>query len=73
MRLAAQLREPRSGRCLMVTTTEPGLQVYTGNYLNGIRGKGGQTYDQHWGICLETQHFPDSPNQPHFLHGASSG
>ncbi|GGK17440.1 aldose 1-epimerase [Deinococcus malanensis] len=66
MRLAAQLREPRSGRCLMVTTTEPGLQVYTGNYLNGIRGKGGQTYDQHWGICLETQHFPDSPNQPHF-------
>ncbi|MFC4638257.1 aldose epimerase family protein [Deinococcus hohokamensis] len=66
LRLAAQLREPRSGRRLDVLTTQPGIQVYTGNFLGGHRGKGGQSYEQHWGLCLETQHFPDSPNHPEF-------
>ncbi|MFC4425059.1 aldose epimerase family protein [Deinococcus navajonensis] len=66
LRLAAQLREPQSGRRLDVLTTQPGLQVYTGNFLGGHRGKGGQAYEQHWGLCLETQHFPDSPNHPEY-------
>ena len=52
---------------LEVLTTEPGVQLYTGNFLNGTpRGKGGCTYPRRSGFCLETQHFPDSPNQPHF-------
>ena len=46
-------------------TTEPGIQFYSGNFLDGtIRGKGGKTYVQHAGLCLETQHYPDSPNKP---------
>ena len=61
--LAARVYEPRSGRALEVTTTEPGLQLYTGNALDGtLRGKGGHAYGRHAGLCLETQHFPDSPN-----------
>jgi aldose 1-epimerase len=67
LRRAARLEEPRSGRVLELSTTEPGLQLYTGNFLSGaLRGKGGQLYRQGDGVALEPQHFPDSPNQPHF-------
>ena len=66
-RRAAFVREPSSGRTLEVATTEPGVQLYTGNFLDGtIRGKGGVVYPHRGGFCLETQHFPDSPNQPRF-------
>lgn len=64
--LAAVLRDPASGRTLEVLTTEPGVQLYTGNYLAGIKGRAGQSYVKHAGVCLETQHFPDSPNHPAF-------
>jgi aldose 1-epimerase len=65
--LAARVEEPVSGRVMEVWTTEPGIQLYTGNYLDGSEpGKGGRRYPQHAGFCLETQHFPDSPNQPAF-------
>ena len=64
---AARLHDPRSGRTLELTTTEPGLQFYSGNFLDGsIRGKGGHRYVHRAGLCLETQHFPDSPNRPDF-------
>lgn len=64
---AATVYEPTTGRTMEVTTTEPGLQFYTGNFLNGtLKGANGQTYGKHAGFCLETQHFPDSPNQPKF-------
>ena len=64
---AALVVEPRSGRTLEVSTTEPGVQFYTGNFLDGtLKGKGGVTYVRRSGLCLETQHFPDSPNQPSF-------
>jgi len=65
--LAAQLFDPRTGRQVEVLTTQPGVQFYSGNFLDGsIHGKGGKIYKQHYGLCLETQHFPDSPNQPAF-------
>ncbi len=65
--LSARLVEPLSGRALEVYTTRPGLQLYTGNALDGsLRGKGGQRYGRHAGVCLEAQHFPDAPNRPHF-------
>ncbi len=64
--LAAKLLDPQSGRSLEVTTTEPGLQFYTGNFLDGSLVSGDRTFVQYSGICLETQHFPDSPNQPGF-------
>ena len=65
--LAAEVYEPKSGRTLVVSTTEPGLQFYTGNFLDGtITGKEGRVYRQRYGFCLETQHFPDSPNKPNF-------
>lgn len=65
--LAAELHEPTSGRVLAISTTEPGIQFYTGNYLDGaVTGKGGHAYQKNFGLCLETQHFPDSPNQPQF-------
>lgn len=65
--LAARVREPESGRVLEVETTEPGMQLYSGNYLDGsARGKGGVAYGHRSGFCLEPQHFPDSPNQPAF-------
>ncbi|MEQ1354019.1 MAG: aldose epimerase family protein, partial [Candidatus Acidiferrum sp.] len=65
--LAASLYDPSSGRTLEVWTTEPGIQIYTGNFLDGtIHGKGGQVYERRSAICLETQHFPDSPNYPDF-------
>jgi aldose 1-epimerase len=63
---AARLVEPRGGRALEVLTTEPGMQLYTGNLLGGHAGKGGHRYPARSGVCLETQHFADSPNQPHF-------
>jgi len=65
--LAARVKEPTSGRVLEVYTTEPGLQFYTGNFLDGtITGKQGHVYKRRYGFCLETQHFPDSPNHPDF-------
>jgi len=67
LRPAARLNDPTSGRVLEVSTTEPAVQLYTGNYLDGtIVGKGGVAYEPRAGLCLETQHFPDSPNHPHF-------
>ena len=66
-RRAAFAWAPSSGRTLEVSTTEPGVQLYTGNFLNGsIRGEGGVVYPHRGGFCLETQHFPDAPNQPRF-------
>lgn len=64
--LAARVSEPTSGRILEVYTTQPGVQFYTGNMMPNIIGKGGQTYHRRSGFCLETQHFPDSPNKPEF-------
>jgi len=65
--LAALIYEPYSGRSIEVFTTQPGVQLYTGNFLDGaLTGKNGVVYHKHWGLCLETQHFPDSPNQPSF-------
>jgi len=64
--LAARVYEPTSGRVMEVTTTEPGVQLYTANGMKSVKGKAGKTYDNHAGFCLETQHFPDSPNKPHF-------
>jgi len=67
LHLAAQAYDPTSGRELEVLTTEPGIQFYTGNFLDGsIHGKGGKVYNKHAAFCLETQHFPDSPNHPKF-------
>lgn len=63
---AGQLSDPQSGRTLLMKTTEPAVQIYTGNHLRGICGKQNRIYHQHAGVCLETQHFPDSPNQPNF-------
>lgn len=65
--LAARVIEPRSGRIMEVYTTEPGIQFYCGNFLDDrIAGRDGQIYNRRGGFCLETQHFPDSPNQPEF-------
>jgi aldose 1-epimerase len=67
LEMAARVREPGSGRTLEVWTTEPGVQFYSGNQLDGsIPGTSGPTYRQSAGFCLETQHFPDSPNRPNF-------
>ncbi|MEZ5787371.1 MAG: aldose epimerase family protein [Xanthobacteraceae bacterium] len=64
---AARVREPRSGRVLEVHTTQPGLQFYSGNHLDGtLCGPHGKIYGRHTALCLEAQHFPDSPNQPGF-------
>ena len=63
---ATRVVEPASGRTLDVATTEPGVQFYSGNHLAGQIGKGGHAYGPRTGFCLETQHFPDSPNHPHF-------
>ncbi|MEU6762173.1 aldose epimerase family protein [Streptomyces sp. NPDC046853] len=63
----ATLRDPESGRGMRIATTEPGVQFYSGNFLDGtLTGPSGRTYRQGDGLCLETQHFPDSPNQPKF-------
>ena len=67
LRRVAEVSEPVTGRTMEIWTTEPGLQLYTGNYLSEAKpGKGGKTYKQHYGFALETQHFPDSPNEPKF-------
>jgi aldose 1-epimerase len=67
MKLCARVHELSTGRVMEIHTTEPGVQLYTGNYLNGsLAGKGGKAYGKHAGFCLETQHFPDSPNKPQF-------
>jgi aldose 1-epimerase len=67
LRLAARVHEPASGRTLEVLTTEPGLQLYSGNFLDGtLTGSSGRRYGRRDGLALETQHFPDSPNQPGF-------
>lgn len=67
LKLAAELYDPASGRRLQVLTTEPGVQFYSGHYLDGsVRGKTGEPYAKYGGLCLETQHFPDSPNHPDF-------
>ncbi len=65
--LAARVYEPTSGRVMEVSTTQPGVQFYTGNFLDGtVTGKQGHVYKRRFGLCLETQHFPDSPNHPDF-------
>jgi len=65
--LAARVEEPESGRVLEIWTDQPGIQLYTGNFLDGtVVGKGGKAYGKHFAFCLETQHFPDSPNHPNF-------
>ncbi len=65
--LAARVVEPTTGRVMEVLTTEPGIQFYSGNFLDGTNvGKGGKVYRHRYGFCLETQHFPDSPNKPQF-------
>jgi aldose 1-epimerase len=66
LRLAARAFDPSSGRMLEVQTTEPGVQLYSGNFGSPITGRGGESYPRHGGFCLETQHFPDSPNHPSF-------
>ena len=66
LRRAAHLVEPASGRTLEIATTEPGVQFYSGNHLSGQLGKSGHAYERRTGLCLETQHFPDSPNHSQF-------
>lgn len=67
LRLVARVTEPISGRVMKVLTDQPGLQFYSGNFLNGTNiGKGSTAYQKHFGFCLESEHFPDSPNQPAF-------
>jgi aldose 1-epimerase len=65
--LAARVIEPKTGRTMEIATTEPGIQFYSGNFLDGtLTGKAGAVYKHRTGFCLETQHYPDSPNQPKF-------
>jgi aldose 1-epimerase len=64
--LAARVYEPTGGIVMEVRTTEPGVQLYTANGMKGVKGKTGKVYNNHYGFCLETQHFPDSPNKLHF-------
>ena len=67
LRTAARVYEPQTGRVMELFTTQPGLQFYSGNFLDGtLVGKSGRAYTKNSGCCFETQHFPDSPNQPHF-------
>lgn len=66
MKHAAQVRDPGSGRVMDVFTDQPAVQLYTGNHLKHVAGKNGHVYDKRDGLCLETQHFPDSPNHPAF-------
>jgi aldose 1-epimerase len=67
LRLAAKVSEPDKGRVMEIHTTEPAIQFYTGNFLDGsLTGKSGKIYEKHFGFCLEPQHFPDSPNHPSF-------
>lgn len=67
LRKAARVKDPKTGRVMEVSTTEPGMQFYTGNFLDGsLTGKTGHAYAKRSGFCMETQHYPDSPNQPMF-------
>ncbi len=66
LELAATVSEPTSGRVMEVHTTQPAVQFYVGNYLDGSISGGGKAYKKHYGFCLETQHYPDSPNHPDF-------
>ncbi|MCK9219831.1 MAG: galactose mutarotase [Bacteroidales bacterium] len=67
LEMAAQVYDPETGRQLELLTTQPGVQFYTGNFLDGtLRGKEGKLYEKHFGFCLETQHYPDSPNHHEF-------
>jgi len=67
MTLAARVYEPTTGRVMEIRTMEPGIQFYSGNFLDGtITGKEGKVYKHRWGFCVETQHYPDSPNKPDF-------
>ena len=66
MKLAAIVEDPNSGRVMKIETTEPGIQFYSGIFLNGLKGKGGNVYNKYDAFCLETQHYPDSPNKPDF-------
>ncbi|AUD02623.1 aldose epimerase family protein [Spirosoma pollinicola] len=66
LKLGASVHDPESGRFMEVYTTEPGVQLYTANHLNNLKGKDDVVYKRRFGICLETQHFPDSPNKPNF-------
>lgn len=67
LRFCARVSDGGTGRVMEIHTTEPGVQLYTGNFLDGsIQGKGGLAYEKHAGFCLETQHYPDSPNKPEF-------
>ena len=66
-KLAARVTEPKTGRVMEVRTSEPGIQFYSGNFMDGSdQGKGGAVYKKHAGFCLETQHYPDSVNQKDF-------
>jgi len=64
--MAARVEEPTSGRVMEIYTTEPAIQLYTGNFLNGSLKSRGAVYKQHHSFCLETEHYPDSINQPKF-------
>jgi aldose 1-epimerase len=66
MGLAAVAHDPASGRMMEVHTTQPGVQLYTANWIDGEKGKGGKRYGRRWAFCLETQHFADAINKPHF-------
>ncbi len=66
MRLAATVFEPTTGRVMNIATSEPGLQFYSGNFLNGLKGRNNAVYNKHAAFCMEPQHFPDSPNKPQF-------
>ena len=64
--LAARVTEPTTGRIMEVMTTEPGVQFYSANHVNNVVGKGGKTYVKRGAFCLETQHYPDTPNKKEF-------
>ncbi len=66
LELAARVYEPKTGRVMEIYTTEPGIQFYSGNFLDGSAKGKGAVYKKHYGFCLETQHYPDSPNKPDF-------
>ena len=66
LRPVAEARDPKSGRKLAVFSDLPGVQLYTGNFMNGETGKGGIGLAKHYGFCLETQFYPDTPNRPEF-------
>ncbi|QQO08226.1 aldose epimerase family protein [Breznakiella homolactica] len=66
LRPCAEVHDPKSGRTMKLLCTNPGVQFYTGNFLDDVAGKPGSVYGRHAGFCLETQYFPDSPNQPEF-------